>query len=145
VSQEAIKQQMELILEGMRAGKIDVEAGNNALETLSDYSRHEDMVKNRSMVPSNHAVDAFGYGGIAGQAESRAVRRKPTVWDKLCMRMDWELIGAAKKRKVELFEDSGYVIIMGVRNGEPFVIKDDENLFPSDQVVTQLRLLYDGE
>lgn len=136
------------IIELMRAGKIDVEAGQNALSSIETQMKHEQMMKVRPVLTvHNDAKDAFEYGAgkygeVAGQARGRT---KPTPWDKLCMRMDWEQIGASHKRKMQLFSDGGYVFVMGVVNGEPFTLKDEEHIFPSDQVVTQLRLLYNGE
>jgi hypothetical protein len=148
--QEAIKQQIELLVEAMRQGRLKPGDGNTAIQQLMQQAKAEAMMKAASPLHSvddtgGHAVDAFGYGLAAAQAQPRGRGRRNTPWAKLCMRMDWEELGAANTRKLAIMQDSGYVFAMGVVNGEPFCIKDDENLFPSDQVVTQLRMLYNGD
>lgn len=78
---------------------------------------------------------------ITGQTRSPG-RQKPSVWDKLCMRMGWEVHGITHRVKMQIFEDGDLVFVMGVHNGEPYVLKDTASLFPSDQIVTQLRMLH---
>lgn len=124
--EESLRQMLVQISSGMKSGRIDVEAGKDTLERIQDQ--------------------LATHGGVAStQGRSLGGKRKTTPWDKLCVRMDWNLQGAATERKLALMEDAGYVFVMGVVNGEHFCIKDDGGMFPSDQVVTQLRMLYDGE
>lgn len=57
----------------------------------------------------------------------------------LFMRMRWSICPFPH---INAYVDNGkaYVFIVGM-NGEPQVLKDDYNLFPSDTLITQLRLL----
>ena len=78
------------------------------------------------------------------QAQSRAPRPRYMIQQKLSMRMGWsDLSDAADKHslKLHLVHDSGKVFIFGVKNGESFVLQDEADIFPSDQIVTQMRMV----
>lgn len=110
------------LIEGVRSGDIDRKMATPVINKLK-----QEQIEAQAL-----------------RAAQDGQRRRPSFWDRLNMRMDWDE-REPSNRKIALFEDSGFVFVVGVLNGEPFTLKDGADLFPSDQVVTQLRLLYNGD
>jgi hypothetical protein len=71
-----------------------------------------------------------------------AAQRKRTLSEKLECRMDWDRNPFAHLSIHQLTEHT-VVLFIAVR-GEAVVLEDDANLFPSDALVTKLRLLQNG-
>lgn len=103
---------IQRLLEAIQAEKERVEAKQNAISV-------------------SLAAEAIRRGGQ---------KRKPSLEDRLCYRMDWMDLQSAPYH-VHLYAQGGPVFIFVVKNNQHVVIVDDSNMFPSDQTVTQLRLL----
>ena len=72
--------------------------------------------------------------GLGTQAERYSAR------EKLVMRMGW-VRTANMPDHIHIVETKGAVHVFGVRNDEGFMLKDDPGLFPSDTLITQLRMV----
>ena len=139
MSEEALKQQLDTIMRGMRHGIIDHEAGANAIDRIHAQIRHEQMMKAIPAVQIPVGIRP----PIQQTAEAQSSPSKTRPSAKLAMRMDWVETGMSHRYKINVVEDSGFIFILGVRNGEAFTIKTpDDNLFPTDEVITQLRMIY---
>lgn len=64
----------------------------------------------------------------------------PTLNDMIRSRMRWSNANGSFSY-LHAHSEKERVFIFGVINGEPVMLEDDAGLFPSDQLVTQLRLL----
>lgn len=86
------------------------------------------------------ALSASGGGGV-----SQAVAEQPGLvcyspFERLKVRMGWAR-SANPPIKTQFIEDGDKVFLFGVKNGESFTIVEDDALFPSDTLVTQLRMV----
>lgn len=99
----------------------------------------------------SHMSDALVYGAALynpnfdGQAQGRANRKvfsNNAMQAMICSRMGWSGIAAAPFREINCarLTDAEAVVFL-IHNNEPLVIRDDLGLFPSDALVTQLRIL----
>lgn len=82
------------------------------------------------------------HGSAVGVNTTR--RSKPTLREKLAMRMGWDnsANGEAGFNHVHLHQLPTKVLVLAVTKDHGHVlIEDDSVMFPSDQLVTQLRLL----
>lgn len=140
---DLLQRQIAQIAELMKAGKIDIEAGMSAIETVKAQIEHELVVAKGGplaaprRVPFGDAVQAEGQQRGTGRARPAA---------KLAMRMGWQEMGMSHRYNIHLTEQGGFIFVQGVVNGEMYGIKcADDNLFPNDELVTQLRMLYDAK
>lgn len=102
----------------------------------------------RQIVEAQHREMAMNIGsptpGMAyGNSPQAPARATPSLYEMLAMRMRWYELGAPKgfeacncyKRDEDVF------VFVVPKQGEPLIITDDAALFPSDKLITQLRLL----
>lgn len=140
----SLEDKMAMTMELMKVGKIDAEAGKNLIERLQIEQQHL-MQKQAEEKMRTDTEDAFRYG-MAGSG-LRGRRKTPTYEDKLCMRMGWhDVTDLPKNIRISMLATHNYIhlTIVPVASEEAVVIKDDINLFPSDMVVTQLRMICNG-
>lgn len=137
---QVFQDKAELLNNMHKLGAIDDGRMSHALQQLK-AEREQMMALQAAKEMESHTADAFKYGAASGQGRRRA---PPTPWDKLSTRMEWTTDVAPLPLKVTLTQDGGYVFCMAVINGEAVVLKDDEHMWPSDQTVTQLRMLANG-
>lgn len=124
-----------------QSGKIDHEAMQNLMERLHSEKQHlMDMdAKNKR---ASDMEDAMRNAMPSGQ--TRARRPTPSWEEKLCMRMGWHDVKDVPKTIRLSILNSGpsiFMTVVSIANDEAVVIKDDPLMFPSDTVVTQLRMI----
>ena len=113
---------------------------------LELYKRHA-LLNDPALFPKRGAgVGSNNPGHTHGSAEgvSTTRRSKPTLREKLAMRMGWDnsANGEAGFNHVHLHQLPTKVLVLAVTKDHGHVlIEDDSVMFPSDQLVTQLRLL----
>lgn len=122
---------------------------------MSFYSRDKKAAEEAhqhqiGVVPMN--VGAFGGGGGGGagvlgmvsvpQGAPRQRVREYSPAEKLCTRMGWaDIYSASHSTYISVLEGTEKVFVFGVRDDLPFTLEDSKLMFPSDQLITQLRLL----
>jgi hypothetical protein len=90
---------------------------------------------------SDHVSDAFGYGG-GGSVNMPPPKPKPSLISMIASRMRWgegEASGFDHIQPHQLTEEQ--IAVFVIQNKRALIIYDDANLFPSDTLITQLRLL----
>lgn len=156
VMREMATRKLQLVEEQFRNQLIDKDTYKHAVAQLHAevqeamyYDYAEDKMKitiggNGGAGGGGGSAMSQGGAGVAGLGAINVPQqaKKPDWWAKLCSRMDWDLTGAANRHNLALFEDGDFIFAMGVMNGEPFTLKDEKHMWPSDQVVAQLRVLY---
>lgn len=86
---------------------------------------------------SGHAADIYSSGAVVGHTSDNDPMKM------LSMRMRWHNMIRAPFEHISVYYNPGhptaYVFI--IHKGEPVTLTDDTTMFPSDQLITQLRLL----
>lgn len=109
------------------------------------------------------AYPSYGPAGVTGMMTSWPQQTPPPIktedsilFDMLCSRMRWDqqpdlinppfTIRAPKFQKICVHKlNPDTVVVFVVAGGKPIVIEDGAALFPSDTLVTQLRLLEENK
>lgn len=125
-------------------------------KTIDDFEEKH-LLAMMAQEQQNHMADAIAYGvaavggggGGGGASVMRQARgrRSPTLEEKLCMRMGWDDIRDIPPGIRLSIINSGtaiFLTIITVANDEVVTLKDEPAMFPSDQIVTQLRMLANG-
>jgi len=73
--------------------------------------------------------------GLGGQYSTEALLRM------LAMRMRWDTGASTGLEFISAHKGNELVFIFIVREGQPMILEDDTNMFPSDALVTKLRLM----
>lgn len=139
---DLLQRQITHIAENMKAGKIDIEAGMNAIEQVRAQIEHE-LVVAKAAMPAGARRAPFG-DTVQTEGQQRGGWARPSA--KLAMRMGWVETGMSHRYNIHFTEQGGFIFVQGVVNGEMYGIKCvDDNLFPNDELITQLRMLYDAK
>lgn len=91
---------------------------------------------------------AGGYGGRAGNVHAQAypIRPPPRVYslrEKLEMRMNWQpgvLPTCFAHVEVQAVHDKAFIWVL-TRNAQSVVLEDEAALFPSDALITKVRMM----
>jgi hypothetical protein len=67
---------------------------------------------------------------------------RPTLMQMLAMRLHAHQGEVLPFRGLHLYREEDTVFVFFVHNGKPVVLEDGWPLFPSDQLISQLRLLH---
>lgn len=69
--------------------------------------------------------------------KARVRGRKPTLEDKLAMRMDWDFL----PQNIDVMPGTSKIFVAVVKDDQGTMLEDGRDLFPSDQLITQLRMV----
>ena len=72
---------------------------------------------------------------MGGQYSTEALLRM------LAMRMRWDTGVSTGLEFISAHKGNELVFIFLVREGQPMILEDDANMFPSDALITKLRLM----
>lgn len=103
-----------------------------------EYSKAKEFIEHIMSQYPMHPMPPPPPGALAQAAEQTRGRRKPTLTERLCMRMGWD--NGIAPFHLHLHEDNG-VHVLVIKDGEAVLFKDDSSMFPCDETVTKLRML----
>lgn len=79
---------------------------------------------------------------LHGLSTGQAAPVGPSDGEMLCMRMRWPSLNTTKFDCVHIHRGKDKIFVFVVNNdGQPCTLEDDLNLFPSDQLVTSLKVM----
>jgi hypothetical protein len=91
---------------------------------------------------AEEAADAMRYAASAFKVRKDPMTGRALAEDMIAMRLHGYSSGTMLWKHMSAFYDNGVAVVMVVTNaGKSVMLEDDPNLFPSDTLVTQLRLL----
>lgn len=118
----------------------------NALAKITGH--HMNPTSNLPIDWSNHTADAAQYPlhpvhiapGMGSHMHGASTRLRPSLRERLAMRMDW-LPESHPFPHMSIHKQDDKVLVWVVTKEGNLVIEDDAAMYPSDALVTKLRLL----